>query len=308
MMRVSTASTYSAMLANLTKAQVRQNEAGAQVSSEKNASDLKGYARQAEMLTAMRSVQTRVEGFLDQTAQLSGRLDMQEVALTRIADSAQGARTAIADALAADDGATLQQALSGFFSDAAAAMNTRHDGRYLFGGGQSDVAPVSSLNLASLAAPATVAGQFNNDDMILSNRLDETSTMETGFLASNLGDKLFSAMKAFRDYVDLNGNFSNPLSDTQRDFLVQQMGVLDNSVKDLTDATARNGLMQKRLDSAREDLTGRQSTLKVLTGEITDVNMPEAVSRLQAAQLSVQAAAQVFQTLNGSTLLDILRT
>jgi flagellar hook-associated protein 3 FlgL len=307
MMRVSTASNYATMLANLTRAQVRQNEAGTQVASEKNATDLKGYAPQAEVLTAMRGVQTKVAGFLDQTAQLSGRLDMQEVALTRIADSTQGARTAIADALAADNGATLSQALNGFFSDAAAALNSRHDGRYLFAGGQSDIAPVASTNMASLAAPATVADQFLNDDMIISNRLDETATMETGFLASDLGDTLFSTMKAIRDYTDANGNFSNPLTDAQKTFLTTQLGQFDVAVDELTNATARNGLMQKRLESAREDLSGRAATLTNLIGEITDVDMPEAISRLQAAQVSVQAAAQVFQSLSGSSLLNILQ-
>jgi len=307
MMRVSTASTYATMLANLTQAQARQNEAGTQVASEKNATDLKGYARQAEMLTAMRGVQTKVAGFLEQTAQLTGRLNMQEIALTRAADSAQGARTAIADSLAADNGETLSQALSGFFSDAAAALNTRHDGRYLFAGGQSDIAPVASLSMAGLANPATVADQFRNDDMIIANRLDETATMETGFLASQLGDTLFTTMKAIRDYTDANGEFGSPLTDAQKTFLTNQLGQFDVAVGELTTATARNGLMQRRLESAREDLTGRDTTLTNLIGGITDVDMAEAVSRLQMAQLSVQAAAQVFQSLNGSTLLNYLR-
>lgn len=307
MMRVSTASNYAVMLANLTRAQTRQSEAGARVSSEKNGDDLKSYAHQAEVLTAMRGVQTKVAGFLDQTAQLSGRLDMQEVALTRIAESADGARTAIADALAADEGAALSQALSGYFADAAAALNSKHDGRYLFAGGQSDTAPVASTNMGDLAAPATVADQFNNDSTIISNRLDETTTMDTGFLASDLGDQLFTTMKAIRDYTDANGPFSSPLTTAQKSFLTTQLAGMDNAVDDLTDATARNGLMQKRLESAQADLEGRSSTLQGLVGDITDINMAEAISKLQAAQVSVQAAAQVFQSLSGSSLLNILQ-
>jgi flagellar hook-associated protein 3 FlgL len=307
MIRVSTASNYAVMLANLTRAQSRQSEAGARVSSEKNGDDLKSYAHQAEVLTAMRGVQTKVAGFLDQTAQLSARLDMQDVALTRIADSADGARTAIADALAADEGATLSQALSGYFADAAAALNTKHDGRYLFAGGQSDTAPVASTSMADLATPATVAQQFNNDSTIISNRLDETTTMDTGFLASDLGDQLFTTMKAIRDYTDANGPFGSPLTTAQKTFLTTQLAGMDDAVDDLTDATARNGLMQKRLESAQADLEGRSSTLQGLVGDITDINMAEAISKLQAAQVSVQAAAQVFQSLSGSSLLNILQ-
>ena len=307
MLRISTASTYSAMLANLTKAQARQNEAAGQVSSEKNADDLRGYAHQAEMLTAMRGVQAKVDGFLDQTAHLSARLDMQEVALTRVGDSVTGARTAVADALAADDGATLQQALAGFFSDAAAALNSKHDGRYLFAGGQSDVAPVANLNMSALANPATVASQFRNDDTIIANRLDETTTMDTGFLASDLGDQFFTTMKTIRDYTDLNGGFSSPLTDAQKTFLTTQLAEFDEAVEGMTYASARNGLMQTRLTSGRSDLEGRQKTPEGMVGDITDVNKAEAISRLQAAQLSLEAAAQVFQSLSGSSLLNVLR-
>ena len=306
MLRVSTASTYSAMLANLTQAQVRQNDAAQQVASEKNADDLKGYARNAEVLTAMRGVQVKVAGFLEQTSSLGARLEMQEIALTRAADSVSGAREAIADSLASDNAGTLMQALSGFFSDTVGALNTRHDGRYLFAGGQTDTLPVNSTGLASIASPATVAGQFDNDTMIISNRLDENTVMDTGFLASDLGTTAFTAFKAVKDYVDANGAFATPLTTAQKTFLTSQLAAFDTASQGLTDATARNGLMQNRLESARTDLTGRDTTLDGMVGDITNVNMAEALTKLEQAQLSVQAAAQVFQTLRGSSLLAIL--
>ncbi len=306
MLRVSTASTYSAMLANLTQAQVRQNEASEQVASEKNADDLKGYARNAEVLTAMRGVQVKVAGFLEQTSSLGARLDMQEIALTRASESVSGAREAIADSLASDNAGTLMQALSGFFADTVGALNTRHDGRYLFAGGQTDTLPVTSTGLASVASPATVGAQFANDTMIISNRLDENTVMDTGFLASDLGTTAFTAFKAVRDYVDANGAFSNPLTTAQKTFLTTQLAAFDTAGQGLTDATARNGLMQNRLESARTDLTGRDTTLDGMVGDITNINMAEALTKLEQAQLSVQAAAQVFQTLRGSSLLAIL--
>lgn len=308
MLRVSTASTYSAMLANLTQAQVRQNEAASQVASEKNADDLKGYARNAEVLTAMRGVQVKVAGFLEQTSSLGARLDMQEIALTRAAESVSGAREAIADSLASDNAGTLMQALSGFFADTVGALNTRHDGRYLFAGGQTDTLPVNSTGLASLANPAVVSAQFDNDTLIISNRLDENTVMDTGFLASELGTAAFNAFKAVRDYVDANGAFSTPLTGAQKTFLTSQLAVFDTAQLGLTDATARNGLMQNRLESARTDLTGRDTALDGMVGDITNVNMAEALTRLEQARISVEASAQVFQTLRGSSLLAILST
>ena len=64
--------------------------------------------------------------------------------------------------------------------------------------------------------------------------------------------------------------------------------------------------MQNRLEAARTDLTGRDTTLDTMVGDITNINMAEALTKLEQAQLSVQAAAQVFQSLRGSSLLEIL--
>lgn len=306
MLRVSTASTYSSMLSNLTQAQVRQNEYAAQVSSEKKASDLKGYARNAEVLTAMRGVQVKVAGFLEQTSQIGGRLDMQEVAMTRMSDSVGSARTAIADAMASDNAGTLMQALGGFFDDTVAALNTRHDGRYLFAGGKTDTLPVTATSLSDIGNPATVAAQFKNDNLTISNRLDENTVMDTGFLASKLGSAAFDAFKSVQDYVTTNGAFSSPLTEAQKTFLTQKLTEFDAASKGLTDATASNGLMQSRLESAVTDLKGRDTALDVMVGDVTNVNKAEVISKLEQAQLSVAAAAQVFQTLQGSSLLAIL--
>ena len=44
-----------------------------------------------------------------------------------------------------------------------------------------------------------------------------------------------------------------------------------------------------------------------MMGNVTDVDVAEAISRLQMAQTAVQASAQVFQGLQSSSLLNFLR-
>ena len=60
MTRVSTIQNYNIMTSNLMKAQINQNTAGQEVSSQKVATALKGYSKDAEMLTAMRGTQARI--------------------------------------------------------------------------------------------------------------------------------------------------------------------------------------------------------------------------------------------------------
>ncbi len=52
----------------------------------------------------------------------------------------------------------------------------------------------------------------------------------------------------------------------------------------------------------------RVTLLKGEISDISEVDMAEAISRLEQAQTALQASAQVFATLRGSSLLELLRT
>ena len=55
------------------------------------------------------------------------------------------------------------------------------------------------------------------------------------------------------------------------------------------------------------DLQNQADTLTGMVGGITDVDMADAVTRLEAAKLAVQASAQVFASLQNSSLLNYLK-
>ena len=306
MNRVATGNSYSSVLNDLMRAQVRQAEANAQVSSGKTASDLKGFARQAETLLATRSIQTKVDGFLTQGKILTSRLESQNLALSQTAEAATGARQAIAEALATGRGEALMSELSSWFSSATDSLNAKFGGRYLFAGGQVDSPPVTAGSLADLTTQPTVASFFDNDNLIPTNQLDESTTIQTGFLADQLGGDLFTAFRQVQDFVDVNGTFTGQLTATQTTFLQGMLDDFDAAGVGLTDATARNGLIQNRVDKTMAVQTDRQSMLEGMVGGITDVDMAQAISRLQQAQTTVEASAQVFRSLSDSSLLNLL--
>lgn len=307
MQRVSTTGNYSIVLANLMAAQQRQIEAGQQVSSQKNGSDLKSYAKDAETLTAMRALQSKVDGFVDQTTTLSSKLTMQDTALNQITDAVQTARDAIANALATGRGDTVMQELQNAFSDVTQGLNTKFQGEYVFSGGQVNTRATTAAMLSDLTAAPSVASLFQNDQFKASNRLDESTSVQTGFLADQVATPAFNAFKSVEAFDQGgSGPFSGQLTPAQQTFLQGVLASFDSAHTGLVNVTAQNGLLQKETESAQKDLTSRQTTLTNLVGGITDVNMADAISRLQQAQVSVQAAAQVFAALKGSSLLSIL--
>jgi flagellar hook-associated protein 3 FlgL len=306
--RVSTVGNYATVLANLMTAQQRQLDASERVSTQKNGTDLKAFAKSDELLTSMRSVQTRLQGYQDQNNLLADKLTTQDTALNQVADASQAARQAIADALASGNASTLMSELQGQMSKAVGALNTRYNGTYLFAGGAINTQPVTAQQLSDLTSGPPIASFFQNDQFKAQNQVDDSTTLTTGVLADQVGTPVlgvFQSMEAFDQGA--SGPFNGTLTPAQRNFLESQLASWDSVHTGVVNIAAQNGMNQQRLDSVGADLTTRQNTLGAMMGNITDADMAKASADLQLANLSFQAAAQVFQTLKNSSLLSLLQ-
>ncbi len=306
--RVSTTGNYASILSNLMGAQLRQFDANERVSSQKNGNDLKDYAKKAETLAAMRVVDRRTQAYQDQNGLVADKLTNQDQALNQITDAAAQIRQTIADALATDRADTLMSDLNSLFKNAVQGMNTSYDGKYLFSGGQINTQPVTATSLADLTAGPAIATFFHNDDFKAQAKIDDSTTVTTGFLADDLGTNMMNALKTIQTFQEgPNGPFTGQLTDAQRTFLQNQLAGWDTVRSDLTLTTAQNGLNQKRVDDVGKSLVARKDTLTIMMGDITDADMAKAAGDLQAAGLAVQASAQVFLALQNTSLLNVLK-
>jgi flagellar hook-associated protein 3 FlgL len=308
MTRIATADGWNSALLNLMRAQQSQFDAQKQVSTQKVADDLQGFGRGSETLTAMRSSQARLNGFIQAGESVKARLATQDSALNQVGDAAQGARQAITEALASGRGEGLMSALQQQFQSAVDGLNARHNGRYVFGGGLTDQQPVTARTLSDLTVPPTVANLFKNDQLKSASQIDEATTVQTGFLASDLGTDLFNAFKAIQAYdTSASGPLNGQLSDTQRAFLQGALASFDTAHTELIDAAAQNGSMQKRVDTHLDAQKDQADTLDTMVGEKTDVDLASAITKLQQAQQAVQASSQMLASLKNVSLLDYLR-
>src|SRR4051812_45452036 len=127
--RISTSGVYGSVLANLLSAESRQNEAGAQVATQKKGKDLKAFANQAELLTSMRTVQSRLKVYQDQNGVIADKLATQDAALNQVTDSAAAARQAIADALASGHADGLMEGMQAQMRNAMDGLNAKYGGK-----------------------------------------------------------------------------------------------------------------------------------------------------------------------------------
>jgi flagellar hook-associated protein 3 FlgL len=309
--RVSTAGQYSAILANLMTSESQQTDAANRVSSQVNGTDLKSYALQAETLTAMKSVDARITGYQAQNTLIAAKLSTQDEALTGIANSATAVRQALSDALASNDATSFMQEVQGQFQTAVSGLNTQYDGKYLFAGGQIDTQPVTASAMTDLTAGSpplpAISSFFQNDNQLTQAKLDDTTTVTTGQVASTLGSPMLTAFQAIQDYNDgPNGPLTGTLNATQQAFLTTQLQSWTTIGTNLTQAAAQNGLVQQQVTAVASNLTTQQNTLTGMIGDITDADMAKAATDLSDAQLSVQASAKVLQALQSDSLLTLL--
>jgi flagellar hook-associated protein 3 FlgL len=309
MSRVSTSGNYSAVLANIMAAQQRQMVAGNMVATQKKGSNLKDFSRSAELLTAMRSVETRLGGYLEQNKMIADKLTTQDFSLNQVSDSTASTKQAIEEALATGRTDTLMQEIEAHFRNTVHGMNARYAGKYLFAGGKIDTQPVTVTDMAQLTAPpAVVADFFENDEFITEHKVDDATTVKTGLLANEIGTDLLTAYQTIQAFHEGPlGPFGSNLTDDQRTFLEGQLTVWDDLHSDTIDKAARNGMVQARVEGVKTDLIKRQDSLLGMIGDITDADLAEAASALEQATLSLQASTQVFLSLKESSLLNVLQ-
>lgn len=310
-MRISTAYTYANALNNLQQARQRQIDANTQVSTQKIATDLMGFGRTSEVIASCQAALTKTQGYVDVNGTVSDRLSNQDLALGTISQAATDAKSSVMSALTTGDGTSLMLSLEGNFDTALNGLNYQHNGQYLFGGGNDSNTPIKVTSLSALGAlPAGGAAQaFGNGSIKKTSRINANSTLQTGILASDLGQKMMQTFQDIKQFNDTNadGPFGAKMTTAQKDFLTTKTKEFSDEYNQLVQQRAVNGTMQKRVDNTTTSLRGQVSLLQTLIGGKTDADMATAYSTLQQANVAVQASAQVLSNLNQYSLLNLLK-
>lgn len=303
MTRVSTQGNYNSALLNLMFAQTRQNDAQQRLATGKVATDLQGFGRGAETLTALKGAEARIQGFVDTGDTVLARLDTQDLALTRISSAVEALKTAIGNAIANDSGASLDLDLNTAFQDIRGGLNAEHQGRFVFGGGNVDEAPVATETLVDyVALPAGDTSTFKDGSLPTMSRVSEATRLNTGFRASDLGADVFEMLKEISGL----GPFANRLTAGQKTDLAQRLTALGDIGRELTANVARNGTLYKQVETINQANSAQLSQLETLVGKRTDADLAQAAVDIKLSEVAIQASAQVINSLRQTSLLNFL--
>jgi len=308
MERVGTFQQSQVMLAELMRTRAQEAVHQRQVATGKVAQSFKELPREANSLLSAKAVKLQTESYIETGKALANRLEIQNLHLESLSSAAADLRQAVTDAVSLDDGVGFADKLQAAFSQAVNALNAKVDGKFLFNGGVSDTAPVTSTAFADLVAAANEADVFAaNDGAKATARLDDSLSVEHGMLAEELGLTLMGIMKRLGDFnAGPNGPIDGPLTDAQRAALEGELGNLRSVGLEINAQVAANGVNQQTVDRVVERHQTQVAQLTGFIGDIEDVDMAQAVTNLNNDQIALEATAQVLSRLNRITLLDFI--
>ena len=103
-----------------------------------------------------------------------------------------------------------------------------------------------------------------------------------------------------------SGPFSNELTGDQRDFLIGELTTINTVLQGRDQIHAENGFRQETLSEINERHRDDITFLSIFISDIEEVDIAEAIARLNQDQVALEASYAVTAQLTRLTLLNFL--
>jgi flagellar hook-associated protein 3 FlgL len=279
--------------------------------------DLKGLARESNVLLSSKASQSRLESYMQSNRELQTRLEIQNTALGSIAGIADDLRQDLIGAVNLNSSVGFITKVEDHLDRLINLLTTSHGGKYVFGGTRTEQEPINVNNAADLLALAQTSDAFDNNSLKPTQLVDDGHNLEFGQLASDIAQPLLDSIRRILQFHNGTlptgagayapaGAFQDPLTANQRDFLISEFANANTAIATARDAEATNGVdlgtVDKLLERQTEDLT----FLRGFISDIENVDIAEAVSNLKAGETALTASVQVLARFSQISLLNFL--
>jgi len=307
--RVATSTQNYLLLSQIAKANDALNTDQQQIASGKVSTTYAGMGDKTAVLEAARSAAGRVASYQPGTQLALTQANLQDTQLSSLSDIANQLRQALTEAVGTGDGSTLGTQLQDLMDQITQVLNSKDsNGNYLYGGDKNNVPPVTVSSLSDLAGLAGASDAFQNGTIAQSVQVADGETVGVGVLASDVGSGLMQTLKSIADYVQSNGDFGTSLSQSQADFLTSAISGASTAATQVNNAAAANGYTVQRLSDASDQQDSLSTLYTGFVSNLEDVDMGQAVTKLNQDQVALQAALQMTSQLSQVSLLNYMGT
>jgi flagellar hook-associated protein 3 FlgL len=305
MTRISDLGFQRLLLASFQRAQSAAELRQLQLASGKLSESYSGVGAATPQLISAEGVVTRASAYEKAAATALTRLQAQEAGMTTVADMIALMRERFVAALAAGVGDLVLDEAATATERIVSALNTRIGGVYVFGGVDGAVPPLAASSLADFgAAPDTDALFVTAARARLP--VEEGVTIDGGPTALDVAGDLAVELKELANAESALGTFEGPLTDAQRDFLVEMVRRFDELASALHDELGLNGVAQAKAEDARRRNVERRDFAEIIASRAEDADIAEVVARLAQERLAVEAAARALAQATELSLLNFI--
>jgi len=295
------------MLSQIMRANTALDTTQAQVASGKASTDYVGIGSKTGALEAARAAAARADAYQSNTQLAVTQTDLQDTQLTTLSSLAKQLKQAVTTAAGNGDGTNLMATAQSVFEQASAILNsTDSNGNYIYGGGQGNTKPFTATSLSDLAT-GSVSSYFQNGSQKKSVMVGDGQTVQIGVLASDIGTGLMTALKNLASADSPSGSLDGQLTGTQTANLTNNiLPSATSAYTGLNTITATNGDTYNRLKDAVTNQQSQSTLYQGFVSDIEDVDMTQAISKLNQNQVALQAALEVTSKLGQLSLLNYL--
>jgi flagellar hook-associated protein 3 FlgL len=292
----------------LLRASEEQAKTQQQIASGKKVTSFADLSGDTGVLLSAKRVEANLEQYSRTANEVLNRLNVQDIQMRELENAAGDLRQAVNQAIATGSGLNFMEELEGIFGRVVGVLNSSVDGKYVYAGTRTNVAPVNVSDLAGLAALGSVDDAFENNDLKRSVAIDDGEMVEFGFLAKDLARDIFQEIKDLKAYNDAvaTGPLSGDIGGTKSTYLEGRIAGIIKINQDITSQVAMNGRLINVVDSSIIRNADEDVFVKEFIGSIEDVDLAEAVSRLNLNQVQTEATARMVSQLTRLSLLDFL--
>ncbi len=301
MTRIASFGQQNVLLQNTLRNQQRLSVTQQQITTGKKANDFRQLAPNAQEALSVRNARASVDAFRSTVQTVQRSTDIYEATLGNIETAVGDARQGVLNALAQKDAEGLMQQLEASFGTVIGALNTRINEEFVYAGASTGTPPVISMSFQDFLALPDPADILQNDSTKKRALIDEGVELEFGQLADEVAGNFFATLHSLG-----NAPVAGTLDQTEEDILAVELNALDQARSDVQAAITRNGLNIRRLEELDVQHAETQDFLGGLIGDIEDVNLAEAVTRLNQQQTTIEASFRTIGTLSRLSLLDFI--
>jgi flagellar hook-associated protein 3 FlgL len=309
MTRISSYNQFYTNSAGIASGQAEMAKAQAQASTQKVATDLKGFAQQSGRLLSAKGYAQRLEQRADTLSALQGRADVEAAAMTNAVDTAKQVRQAISTAVANNNGTAFRAVMEQALAAISTSANIQFNGQAVFGGnwGYGEPLAAASLDDMAIAGAAAADTYWTDTGENRSVTLEDGRSIQLSPGAEEVFRPLVDFIREVREWEIANTAIAGRLSDAQATFMRGLMPEIATLESDMIDREAAAGNTAKEIEATALKNQAQRDTLVQTIGNQENVDLAEVATKLAAAQNQYQASAAIFGQMRNMNLLQYLR-